>query len=215
MHELHLRHDDYKISLDEGEDALEVLAAILKASYDFSYPLNFEWEKEDISLEEFKQFVDLGDTLVTSLEYMKDQVMSTHIIELAKGEFFLTGALFHEKRGCPLPVFQRAREILSGQPHIASAYDMQRGQGLDYLTSRFETPRRPGEQDWDFIQRCFHYWNKVDPIFAVCIAFGLQKDQWDEATKFLIESETTSQRIDTPRWIYQFPLDPLRMLSYA
>lgn len=204
--------NDYYIHIEEGEDAQTVLAAIIVASVEFSYPRGgFETSQPAVSLDEAKRELRLNDQYTIILDYIGRHLCKTTIMTTKDvNTFVLMGHTFETNRGDPTPMFERAKEILN--PELEKTADfrqMQRGVGLDYLTAPYGFKRNEGETDEQYIKRIFIPLEKVAKDFALQITFGMRPDDWSSSISGLVLMAGMMNQLHDQSWIDGFAGDPI------
>lgn len=206
-------HTDYQISLDENDDALRVLSAIVIASVEFAGPrgmTHLQNRPIHLTWDDAAKFITLEnkDDPVLDLDYVGPLLCKTKVYSTGDGEFRLVGYNFVIDRGTPMPMFERANELLGGKPARADKRFMQRGEGLDLLLDQYDLPRKNGEEDWAYIRRVFPKLFEHDQQFCFQILMGMNPNDWHQTNRALVLMLAMGN-VNIQEWIVGFPGDPI------
>ncbi|PIV90696.1 hypothetical protein COW46_00945 [Candidatus Gracilibacteria bacterium CG17_big_fil_post_rev_8_21_14_2_50_48_13] len=209
------RDGDYLITPDDTEDPKRVLAAIARASIEYAGPRGMSHlSNQDFSLSwsEAERFVQLDDFTEPALylDYAGPGLCKTKIMQREPNTFTMYGYMFERDRGNPIPMFERAQELLDDEkkPSMVDPRRMQRGEGLDMLLSSYDLVRKEKESDWEFLKRVFPALFKYEPELSFQILMGMNPKNWTEANKALVLFLAMSEG-NVSEWINGFPGDPI------
>ena len=218
------------IQVEDGENARDVLRAIVIASFETAGPvglgqLHFDGDQE-MTLENADSFISLppehGDVVV-NMDYVQGRMCKTTITQKGEKLFVLDTNWYKQDRGVPEPMLDRAARIL-----VLSSRDIPldsssvfkvktrsyKGENLELRLKEYGFERRDGENDWSLRKRTFPDLYLKNPEMATNFLFGANTSEWGELDNFLYLAflmENDTSRKNLKKFAEGFAVDPVLM----
>ena len=213
---------DYRIYMEEGENELAVLRALVKASFELASATvigllhsNDEIRMTDEMTERFISLPPRHRSEVVSMNYVRGRQCKTYIQRIGDGQFSLSGFSYERGRGTPEPLFARANEIVSGaeQRYVpVSDAHIYKGESLTIRLKECGFERKPSEDDFEFRKRVFPDFYRISPNRAMEFLMGGDAAEWDEMDTMLAFSITMGgkkTKQELVEFAEGFNIDPL------
>jgi hypothetical protein len=198
----------------EGEETeLEVLRAIVKASFELARPAGMGWLHFNDGQRMTNMFADqcislppkCGD-MVIDMDYVQGRQCKTYVHKVDENHFILANHPYEIDRGLPNPMLDRAEALLTGiqqADQLVSTGDTYKGESLTLRLQEYGFTRKPNEEDWAFRQRVFPDLYQRDQIRASEFLMGSSLAEFNEIDKLLLFSLARSGELDR-RELVQF-----------
>ena len=218
------------IQVEDGEDARDVLRAIVIASFETASPielgqLHFNSDQE-MTPENADSFISLPPeygNVVVNMDYVQGRMCKTTITQESEKLFTLDINWYERDRGVPEPMLDRAARILvlnsRDIPLDSSSVSKvktrsYKGENLELRLKECGFERGDGENDWGFRKRIFPDLYLKNPEMAMNFLFGANTSEWGEFDNFLylaflMENDTSYKNLK--KFAEGFAADPMEM----